>query len=252
MPQNNNVQYVTTALPRQFFEIMADDHLKPVLDAIGKQQSLPLKTAMPTIRLKVPDKAGNPVPVGFFTASPYMFCFWQLLVSLDRILADELNAYGLIILDEQTKHEKIIENLKVYRYLRLTNLIDRIVDYPVFRTNSQNLMLALPDFTGYIFHRWYCDEHAGKKPQAKIEEWRTEYTLPQTHAGWPDLSMVSDTVGISPEARLKKFLEEGVPLIPKDLAVLQVLMHELVHVPNAGKLNDVAKGAQFISGRRRT
>ncbi len=119
------------------------------------------------------------MPGGFLTMSPYLYCFWQLLVSLDKILAQDLDAYGLIILDEQAKQEKIVENLKAYRYLRSTGLISRIVDYPIFRTKSQNLMLALPDFTGYIFHRWYCDEHAGKTPQPKIEEWRKEYTWPR-------------------------------------------------------------------------
>ncbi len=55
---------------------------------------------------------------------------------------------------------------------------------------------------------------------------------------------------MEPGARLKTLLEHGVPLVPKDLAVLSVLMHELWHGPNLGTLNNVAKGAQFISGQR--
>ena len=73
--------------------------------------------------------------------SPYVYCFWYLLVALDRLLAEDLNAYGMMILDEQNKNEKILENLHFYRYLRSANLMDRVIDYPVFRTNKQNLML---------------------------------------------------------------------------------------------------------------
>ena len=140
--KQNDVMYVNVPLPRKFFEIMPDDHLGPVLEAIGRTCTIPLKKSLPTIRLKAPDGAGGALPGGYLTMSPYVYCFWYLLVALDRLLAEDLNAYGMMILDEQNRNEKILENLHFYRYLRSANLMDRVIDYPVFRTNKQNLTTA--------------------------------------------------------------------------------------------------------------
>ena len=112
-------------------------------------------------------------------------------------------------------------------------------------------MLALPDFSGYIMHKWYCDESDGKTPQPKIDEWRKEYLFPQTTIGRPDFTMPATGGGLSPEEAFMKCFSEGIPLIPKDIAVLQVFSHELWHGSGTNTLKDVAAGAQLISGRRK-
>ena len=129
--------------------------------------------------------------------------------------------------------------------------MNRIVDYPIFGNSRQNLMLTLPDVSGYIFRRWYCDEHFGKTPMPKIEQWRHEYILPHTFLHQPLFSGAVENERISPEERFKQCIQEGVSVIPPAFAVLQLLVHELVHGSDRNNLYDIAKGLQILSGRRK-
>lgn len=99
---------------------------------------------------------------------PYVTQFPHLLLDLDSFL-DGREAFGLIFTDlhEPTRH---FQNLTIYRALRFTGVLKRILEKPQQIDSREHTMVALADFAGYAVMGHLRDKSRGKM-RPGLEQW---------------------------------------------------------------------------------
>ncbi len=106
----------------------------------------------------------------------YLQTFSILIFTIDHLLK-KLNAHGSIIIDQQDEFQHYA-SLNTYRAFRSRGLLDRIIENPIYCDSRVQTLLAIPDFSGYVYGGVNLDQIKGKN-RPKLFEWFQKFILPQ-------------------------------------------------------------------------
>ena len=105
----------------------------------------------------------------------YRLYFPHLLFDLQDYL-EEVNSYGLLIVDQQKEHNHYGE-LEIYRAWRTKGFLTRVLEAPIYRDSRRHTLLALPDVAGFVTSGLLVDS-LREKVRPRLAEWHDRYVNP--------------------------------------------------------------------------